>query len=125
MDQQLPKPADLLMHYNYGAAAVKHWGKNISVLTDRPGIPRSVPVPAPMPVGPTSQGEQGAGSVRTRSEGEVADLEAQDRWDEDDVMLFFWGNSKGALERHARKEQERTLYLEDWRAAVTGNPERV
>ena len=49
MDQLLPKSADLLLHYNYGAAAVKQWGKNTSVLTDRPDIPRpSVPVPAPM-----------------------------------------------------------------------------
>ena len=138
MDQQLPKPADLLLHYNYGAAAVKQWGKNTSVLTNHPDIPRpSVPVPAP--VGPirvmhdrktviqkqaaaVSQGGQVAGSERNTSEGEAADFEAQDRWDEDDVMLFFWGNSKAALERHAQKKQERTAYLEDWRAAVTGHP---
>jgi hypothetical protein len=140
MDQQLPKPADLLLHYNYGAAAVKQWGKNTSVLTNRPDIPRPVPVPAPM--GPTrvkddrniaiqkqaaamSQGGQGSGSERNRDEGPAGDLEEQDRWDEDDVMLFFWGNSKAALDRHAQKKQERTEYLEDWRAGVTGNPDVV
>jgi hypothetical protein len=52
-------------------------------------------------------------------------LEVQDRWDEDNVMLFFWGNSKVALERHAQKKQECTVYLEDWRAAVTGNPDII
>jgi hypothetical protein len=52
-------------------------------------------------------------------------LDAQDRWDEDDVMLFFWGNSKAARERHAQKKQERTAYLEDWRTAVTGNADIV
>jgi hypothetical protein len=141
MNQELPKPADLLLQYNYGAAAVKRWGKNTSVMTNRPDIPRpSVPIAAPM--GPTrakhdrnitiqkraatmSQGGQGAGSKRKRSEEAAADLEVQDRWDEDDVMLFFWGNSKAALERHAQKKQERTVYLEDWRAAVTGNPDIV
>lgn len=134
-NQRLSKPADLLLHYNYGAAAVKQWGKNVSVLTNRPGIPRpSVPVPAPM--GPSrithdhtsaiqkraaamSQGGQGAGNERSTSEGAAADCEAQDGWDEDDVMLFFWGNSKAALDRHAQKKQERTEYLEDWRAGVT------
>ena len=128
MNQELHKPADVLLHYNYGAAAVKKWGKNTSVLTNRPDIPRpSVPVPAAMGTisvedrrtaiqkraAAMSQGGQGAGS-----EGSTGD---QDKWDEDDVMLFFWGNSKVAMERHARKEQERTEYLEDWRAGVTGN----
>jgi len=141
MNQELHKPADVLLHYNYGAAAVKKWGKNTSVLTNRPNIPRpSVPVPAAM--GPkrvkddrnigiekraatTSQGGQGAESERNRSEGTAGDLEVQDRWDEDDVMLFFWGNSKAAMERHAQKKQERTEYLEDWRDGVTGNPDIV
>lgn len=34
MDQQLPKPADVLLHYNYGAAVVKQWGKGDRV----PGV---------------------------------------------------------------------------------------
>ena len=116
MNQELPKPADVLLHYNYGAAVVKHWGKNASVLTNRPDVPR-LPVPV--------QGGQGAGSKRKSSKGAAADLEAQDTWDEDDVILFLWGNSKAAGERHAQREQERTAYLEDWRAAVTGNPDIV
>ncbi|KAI0278646.1 hypothetical protein BGY98DRAFT_916858 [Russula aff. rugulosa BPL654] len=116
MNQELPKPADVLLHYNYGAAVVKQWGKNASVLTNRPDVPR-LPVPV--------QGGQGAGSKRKSSKGAAADLEAQDTWDEDDVILFLWGNSKAARERHAQREQERTAYLEDWRAAVTGNPDIV
>jgi hypothetical protein len=116
----LAKPADLLLHYNYGAAAVKKWGKNTSVLTDHPDIPR------PAPTGPkrVDHGGQG-GRKRKRSKGAAAELEVEDRWDEDDVMLFFWGNSKAALERHAGKKKERTEYLEDWRAGVTGNPDVV
>jgi len=38
-----PKPSDLLLHYNYGAAAVKHWGRNHDVLGNRPGLPRPQP----------------------------------------------------------------------------------
>lgn len=44
-------------------------------------------------------------------------MEEQDISDEDDVILFFWGNSKDAsMERHAQKEQERTKYFGDWKA---------
>jgi hypothetical protein len=39
-------------------------------------------------------------------------------WDEDDVMLFFWGNSKPAMERHAKKAQERKENIDEWRAGV-------
>jgi hypothetical protein len=143
MNQRLPKPADLLLHYNYGTAAVKQWGKNTSILTNRPDIPRPL-VPALTSMEPTrdkhdhsksiqkraaatGQGGEGSGSKgkRKRTEGAAGDLEEQDRWDEDDVMLFFWGNSKAAMDRHAQKKQERTKHLEDWRAGVTGNPDIV
>ncbi|KAJ7645768.1 hypothetical protein B0H17DRAFT_1022794 [Mycena rosella] len=46
-----PKPSPLLLHYNYGVAAVIWWGKGESRLhaSNRPNIPRpKVPVPAPM-----------------------------------------------------------------------------
>ncbi|KZP28688.1 hypothetical protein FIBSPDRAFT_947515 [Athelia psychrophila] len=100
--QRLPKPADLLLHYNYGAAAVKQWGKNISVLTDRPNIPRpSAPAPASM------------GPPKVNHDRNTA----QDSWDEDDIMLYLWGNTKAARDRHDQKEQERTTSLENWRDA--------
>ena len=38
-----PKPSDLLLHYNYGVAAVKHWGRNHDVLGNCPGLPRPQP----------------------------------------------------------------------------------
>ncbi|KZP28689.1 hypothetical protein FIBSPDRAFT_927455 [Athelia psychrophila] len=106
MDQQLDKPAELLLHYNYGAAAVRQWGKNFTVLVDRPDIPRpSVIAPAP--------------KERNTSKGAAADFEAQESWDEDDVMLYFWGNTKVAQDRNAQEEQECTVSLENWRDAVT------
>ena len=137
MDHSLPKPADLLLHYNYGAAVVKKWGRNVGVLANRPNIPRpSVLVPAAL--GSTvdndrsvviqkwaaamSKGGQGVGS---ESEGAAADSEVQKEWDEDDVMLFLWGNSKQAREWHAQREREHNEYMESWRAAVTGTPEYI
>jgi hypothetical protein len=30
-----PKPSELLLHYNYGAAAVKCWGRGIEALQNR------------------------------------------------------------------------------------------
>jgi hypothetical protein len=35
--------------------------------------------------------------------------------DEDDVMLFFWGNSKASVERHAKRERERERNINEWR----------
>ena len=139
-NQQLPKPADILLHYNYGVAVVKEWGKNIDALVNRPNISRpSIPTPAPM--GPprvrhdrniaiekrtaaTTQGGQAAGSSK-RKRGEERAEGGEGRWDGDDVIMFLWGNTKAAREWHAQKEQERTAYLENWRAAVTGIPDVI
>jgi hypothetical protein len=74
-------------------------------------IPRPT-VPASAPTGPKR-------AKYDRNVNTATDLGVNDRWDEDDVMLFFWGNSKAALERHGQKKRERTAYLEDWRAGVT------
>jgi len=56
---------------------------------------------------PADNGD-GAGSAA------LADSE-QLKWDEDDVMLFFWGNSKASVERHAKAEREREQNINEWR----------
>ncbi|KAI9464739.1 hypothetical protein HD554DRAFT_2121312 [Boletus coccyginus] len=130
-----PKPSDLLLHYNYGAAAVKQWGRNHSVLNDRPGVPRPQPtgtvVTSPTkhvgdrtltiskPENARAKGnqQQPAGDGGGTSSAAAADLE-QPAWDEDDVMLFFWGNSAAAMARHAKKEQERKESINKWRDGV-------
>ena len=38
--------------------------------------------------------------------------------DEDEVMLFFWGNSEAAKQRHLKKVGENTQRLEQWRDSV-------
>jgi hypothetical protein len=43
-----PKPSELLLHYNYGAAAVKCWGHGTEVLQNR-----AKPRPTVPPMGPS------------------------------------------------------------------------
>jgi hypothetical protein len=47
--------------------------------------------------------------------GEMVNSEGQTRLVEADVMLFFWGNSQGAAERHHNKLKERTREMDQWR----------
>jgi hypothetical protein len=60
--------------------------------------------------------EAGAGST-TASE-EIVDSGDQAQWDEDDIMLFFWGNSQVAAERHRKKQEECGRNMEQWREQV-------
>ena len=64
-------------------------------------------------------GETGAGSSLAGTEtGGLVESEGQVIWDEDEVMLFFWGNSKAAKQRHLKKVGENTQRLEQWRDSV-------
>jgi hypothetical protein len=127
-----PKPAETLLHYNYGAAAVKRWGKNTAVLDNRAGLPRPQK-PEVQPLGPTravrdrtitikklTDARNKAGQVQPTDTGDgagsaaLADSEHSIP-DEDDVMLFFWGNSKASVERHAKREREHKRNIDEWR----------
>jgi hypothetical protein len=55
----------------------------------------------------------GAGTL-----GGLVESEGQVMWDEDEVMLFFWGNSQAAKERHLKKVDENTRHMEQWREGV-------
>jgi hypothetical protein len=130
-----PKPSDLLLHYNYGAAAVKCWGRGLEVLQNCANPPRP-PVPVPAPTGPSrtihdretvihklrearDPGGAGAGSSTAGAgTGGLVESEGQAMWDEDDVILFFWGNSQAAKERHLKKVSENTRRMERWRGGV-------
>ena len=130
-----PKPSGLLLHYNYGAAAVQQWGRNHAVLNNRPGVPRPR-VTETMATSPTKhlgnrtttiaklEAAWGSGSQQqpTGNGGGTSSAAATDSeqpaWDADDVMLFFWGNSTAATERHAREERERKEGINKWRAGV-------
>ena len=129
-----PKPSELLLHYNYGAAAVKCWGRGKEVLQRRAKPPRPR-VLVPEPMGPsktrddrsTAIGKRNAtrpaGSSKARAQTstgteELVESDDQALWDEDDVMLFCWGNSPAAKQRHLKKVQETTQRMEQWREGV-------
>jgi hypothetical protein len=126
------KPSDLLLHYTYGAAAVRRRGRGTEILTKLATPPRPQ-LPVPAPAGPKrtihgrdrkrskgqSTGETGAGSSTAGpGTGGLVESEGQVAWDEDEVMLFFWGNSNVAKERHLKKVSENTKRLEQWRGGM-------
>jgi hypothetical protein len=114
-----------LLHYNYGAAAVNCWGRGKDVLQKLANPPRpSTPVPAPTE--PPKNTQDGTAVIRKLEEtgnlggagtGEMVESEDQ-VWDEDDVILFFWGNTQAAKERNLKKVGESTRRTEQWREAV-------
>ncbi|KAF8235116.1 hypothetical protein L208DRAFT_1543798 [Tricholoma matsutake] len=129
------KPSDLLLHYTYGAATVKCWGRGTEILTKLANPPRPQ-VPVPAPAGPQRTIHDRAATIRMRSQGQstgetgagsstagagtggFVESEGRAIWDEDEVMLFFWGNSEAAKERHLKKVGENTRRLEQWRGGV-------
>lgn len=121
-----PKPSDLLLHYNYGAAAVKLWGHGIEVLHNQFNPPRpSEPQAVPAPSGPlTAIGDRTTLATHEFSPAETGSaeekLEGQAMmWDEDDVMLFFMRNTPAARDRHRRETQENARRMERWRKGLS------
>jgi hypothetical protein len=45
--------------------------------------------------------------------------EGQVQWEEDDVMLFLWGNSNTAIEHYQKKVEDSTQQIEQWREGVS------
>ena len=136
MGTREPTPSDLLLHYNYGAAAVKRWGRGWDVFQHRANLPRP-PIPTPAPMGPEKARHDRSIVIKKREAAQRADqsgrgsaaagarrgemLDAREEcteWDEDDIMLFFWGNTPAAAERHRKKQDESTQKMEQWRQGV-------
>ncbi|KAJ7642551.1 hypothetical protein B0H17DRAFT_1104996 [Mycena rosella] len=134
-----PKPSPMLLHYNYGAAAVKWWGHGKSHLeiSNRPTMPRpSVPVPAATgPIRTKRTAAQLEASSLKRATGDAGgsgslprDSEAardEEATDPDEIVLFFWSQNPAALERRKceaedqkREEEERASRMEQWRGSL-------
>ena len=137
------KPCNLLLHYNYGAAAVKQWGHGVKFFNKKAMHPRPAER-APPSIGSSkshdrtiairkhgkltrtrgvrkAKGKSTTGARKRKSAagaGDIVELEGRESWDEDDVMLFFWGNTPAAKERHRRKDQESSQRMETWREGV-------
>ncbi|KAF7371615.1 hypothetical protein MVEN_00017000 [Mycena venus] len=134
------KPSPMLLHYNYGAAAVKWWGHGASSylgISNRPTMPRpSVPVPAATgPIRTKRTAAQLDASILKRATGntgvsgsgpresEVARDEGV--MDPDEIVMFFWSQNPAALERRKREaedrkreEEERASRMKQWRESV-------
>jgi hypothetical protein len=121
------KPSALLLHYNYGAAAVKLWGREKQILEELAKESRP-PKPVPAPSGPSGGVHTRSLTIDKRKKAVAAAEEAKitgaskgkhrATWDEDDVMLFLWGNSRAARERHLKTSEAKRENLEQWRQCV-------
>jgi len=126
------KPSDLLLHYNYAATAVKCWGRGMDVLRNRANPPR-LPVSVAAPAGPSktkhdrgaairklaaARAAGGGKSTAGAGAGGLVESEGQAEWDENDAILFFWGNTPAAKERHLKEVDENTRRMEQWREGV-------
>jgi len=109
---------------------VKHWGKNKSAFTDRANIPRPV-VPVEAPSGPPKvpsdrsktiakldKARADQGNAQGGASGGPVESVEDETYDEDDIMLFFWGNSKAATERHHKKVETRDQHIRNWQKSI-------
>ncbi|KAJ6590289.1 hypothetical protein B0H10DRAFT_2233665 [Mycena sp. CBHHK59/15] len=98
----------MLLHYNYGAAAVKWWGHSANShlgISNRPTMPRaSVPVPAATgPIRTKRTPAQLDASIQKRATGNMGesgsghrDREAAQEgevMDPDEIVMFFWSRT--------------------------------
>jgi hypothetical protein len=139
-DTNLAKPSELLLHYNYGAAAIKCWGRNAHLLSVPPRRTVSRPS-APVtlgPAGPSRTTHDRTKTIRNRerradtaesskrrrggSEERNVVVEAVDgstEWDEEDWMQFFLANTKTACERCRVAEEELSSRINKWASDVS------
>jgi len=112
------------LHYNYGAAAVQRWGTGVDVLWNKFPPPKPIPAVA----GPSKsvhdreiaikKRDAARAGLSTTGQGALAEQE-EAGWDADDVMLFFWGNTRAARDRHAKQVRETAQRMEQWREGVS------
>ena len=73
------KPLDLLLHYNYGATAVKCWGRGSEVLQNLANPP-CPPVPVPAPTGPLRTTHDKSAAIHKCNEAWAADGAGAGKW---------------------------------------------
>lgn len=127
------EPSAVLLHYTYGSRAVNAWGKGIEVLTKLAKPPRPSQTVAAM--GPSRRINDRNVAINKRDKARELDGAAGgnftagtgtgglvksegDTLDGDEVMLFFWANSKDARERRVQQTKENARRMESWRNGV-------
>lgn len=131
-----PKPSDLLLHYNYGAAAVKQWGHGTKIFQHlaKPPCP-SAPVPAKGGPSKTVHDRRltiqklnaNAGAKTSAGAGVVGGgardmVDSEEQLGEDDVVMILWANSAASKEHRQKQVEERTQRMEEWRESVPQFP---
>jgi hypothetical protein len=139
MQSQQPTPSALLLHYNYGATALKHWGCGLEVLKTHkhPARPKAV---EPAPMGPlklmhdqtieihkyeaAQNVNQGDASKPTSGEQHrdghegMVESEHNRQRDAQDLVFSLWLNAPDAKEYRRKKEEEKREDLERWRQGI-------
>lgn len=113
-----PKPSAILLHYNYGAAALLAWGKCIEPITERENIPRPALRPSQTKFDHENFQKKRAGSrepAEPKSSRKKSDQDAEREELAHETMLFYWANSPVATKRRAREERERNERITSWR----------
>jgi hypothetical protein len=130
----LMRPSGLLLHYNYGAAVVKHWGKNISILTTRPNIPRPPKPAEPARRPPFKQNDRnttinkldasregGNNNLGLRGGGVGGAGDTNEALDADDIIMLLWSSNPRTVQRRIAEEKCKDDAIDQWRLAVSVN----
>ena len=59
-----------------------------------------------------------AASLKAAKKSAKSKGKSKTDWDEDEVMLFLWGNSRAASERHLKKSEKKREDFDKWRRGV-------
>ncbi|KAJ7867348.1 hypothetical protein B0H14DRAFT_3441796 [Mycena olivaceomarginata] len=101
-----PKPSPLLLHYNYGVAVLKWWGKvqgTYFQLGRAPTHDRS------LTTAKLAQARQLAGlQGGSGSNGEVDDIDARRESEAERLVLTFYANAPATQSRRANQQAEST-----------------
>ena len=133
----LSKPSDILLNYNYGAAAIKWWGHHTELLQSRAPRPLA-PGPStaprsnlrPRPAATTSvavKKREGHSKSHNSQKKGVLDPSAADAskpwesWDEDDWIFYCMLNTKATRERQQAAQEESSSNVRAWAQEVAGS----
>ncbi|KAJ6482903.1 hypothetical protein C8R47DRAFT_1133084 [Mycena vitilis] len=119
-----PKPSPLLLHYNYGVAAMKWWGKGPEHLLTA----RKRPIAAPL--GPVRNKHDRSPTVEKLSDARSTinfhggsrstqqDIDAEREAEAEHLILTFYANTAAARERRAQHQRELEERTSDWQTNV-------
>lgn len=59
-----------------------------------------------------------SGSQTLQGSGGHGGVVDGDDWDEDDTMMFLWGNNPHAVERYNNEREKKNEKINQWRSAI-------